>query len=279
MLMLASGNLKNDPLDFVEQLDSPIGIYLRKEIFERELERDVALRRRLFQRIVSNQSQDGSWRQIFRHTADNLWNLFLLGRDISDFHVRRGLDWILTTQRYQYKGYPGFFLSSKEEAGETSSETHSMQYGLFGPGCRIFYQTAYAIYLFHIFDSDRNQRVQTGVKSFLDFWRPDWCGAWCTINVFRVLAIHSLSSNSKIVEEAVRYLRTKQVERGSWKGYPFYHTFHALSRANMNGARKQIQKALRLICKRQRKDGGWGKKERGVDTFLVLDGLRNIHCI
>ncbi|MCJ7759885.1 hypothetical protein MUP59_01925, partial [Candidatus Bathyarchaeota archaeon] len=59
----------------------------------------------------------------------------------------------------------------------------------------------------------------------------------------------------------------------------FYHTFHALSRAKHSLAKKQLEKALTSIIKRQNRDGSWGRTEDGTTTFLVLDALRNASVI
>jgi hypothetical protein len=70
-----------------------------------------------------------------------------------------------------------------------------------------------------------------------------------------------------------------QSKAGIWKGLPFYHTFHALSRANNTLAEKQLAKALPLVIRRQNNDGSWGRKERQTETFLVLDALKNIGMV
>jgi hypothetical protein len=155
----------------------------------------------------------------------------------------------------------------------------STSYGEFGPGCTIFYQTAYAVHLFHVFGFDGNQRVRMTVESFLQFWRPDWCGAWCTINVLRMLVEHPLSAGSERVEKGIRALAKTQTRGGGWRGFPFYHTFHALSRAKHDSARKQVEKAYRSVIRRQNSDGSWGAPGSETETFLVLDGFKNLGII
>lgn len=266
--------LKIDPSSYVETLHSPIGVYLRREVFRKEV--DTSLERVLRGRTVADQSVDGSWNQLFVNTANNLWNLYLLGYEAKDVSVKKGLEWLLTIQTHQYRGYPGFFLSGNR------SDAHTMRsnvYGEFGPGCTIFYQTAYAVHLFHIFGFDDNQRVQAAVRSYLQFWRPNWCGAWCTINVLRVLIEHRLSAGSKQVERGIKSLARRQTKRGSWKGFPFYHTFHALSRADHTIAEKQLKKAFQPVVKRQNEDGSWGAQRRETESFLVLDALKNIDAL
>ena len=148
-------------------------------------------------------------------------------------------------------------------------------YGEFGPGCSIFYQTAYAVHLFHAFGFDNISQVQTTVNSYLKFWRLNWCGSWCNLNVLRMLIEHPLSRDSEKVKDGLTYLAKRQTRTGTWKAYPFFHTFDALSRAEDTVAKEQLKKAFPSVVKRQNKDGSWGRKERDTTTFLVLDALKN----
>ncbi|MCW3981738.1 MAG: hypothetical protein NWE81_01280 [Candidatus Bathyarchaeota archaeon] len=265
--------LKVNPSEYVSTLKTPIGMHLRSAVLEKEALTDRELREELRRSIATCQSADGSWAQLFVHTANNLWNLALLGCDSRDESVRKGLDWLLSIQRHQYKGYPGFFLSDSDEEASVIRSTH---YGEFGPGCAVFYQTSYAIHLFHVFGFDRNRNVQRTLQSFMQFWRANWCGAWCTINVLRVLAEHPLTANSNRVERGLKHLSRRQTSRGTWKGFPFYHTFHALSRSDNALARRQLAPALPLMTRRQNQDGSWGKRNRETKTYLALDALKCI---
>ncbi len=267
-----SSELEINPLNYVAGIKSPIGVYLRRVIFRKETKTDMTLKEKLYEKTATDQSADGSWNQLFVSTANNLWNLALLGFDAEDESVKRGLEWLLSIQRHQYRGYSGFFHSNNRK---DPSLMRSTFYGEFGPGCTIFYQTTYAVHLFHIFGFDDNTQVQRTVESYLQFWRPDWCGAWCTINVLRMLIEHPLSAESQQVNNGLRYLAKRQTKTGAWKGFPFYHTFHALSNAHHTVAKTQIKRALPSVFKRQNTDGSWGRKEQETKTFLVLDALRN----
>ena len=268
--------LEVDPLIYIAGLESPVGVYLRREVFKKETKSDSILKERLYKQKVADQCEDGSWNQLFVRTANNLWNLALLGCEAEDKSVRKALDWLLSLQKYNYRGHPGFFNSPNRK---DPSLMRSTLYGEFGPGCSIFYDTTYAVHLFHIFGLDNNKQVQTTVKSYLRFWNPEWCGAWCTINVLRVLIEHSLSAESRQVDSGLEHFAKLQTKTGAWKGSPFYHTFHGLSRAKQTNAKKQLEKAFISVIKRQNKDGSWGKKERETETFLVLDGLKNAGAI
>jgi len=274
--MGALDKLKVDPLNYAELLESPIGVYLRREIFRKEKKSDAILKKELYEQAVAEQSVDGSWSQLFVRTANNLWNLALLGCEAEDKGVKKAFEWVLSIQKCEYRGYPGFFSSPNRK---DPSLMRSVFYGEFGPGCSIFYQTTYAVHLFHVFGLDDCEKIQTTVKSYLDFWTPEWCGAWCTINVLRVLIEHPLSAKSQQVSTGLEHLAGLQTKTGAWKGFPFYHTFHALSRARHALAKKQLDRALPSVINRQNKDGSWGKKEHETDTFLVLDALRNAAII
>jgi hypothetical protein len=264
--------LRADPLNYAADLKSPIGIYIRREIFKKETKSDAILKRRLYEQAVADQSTDGSWSQLFVRTANNLWNLALLGYEAEDKNVRKALEWLLSIQKHNYRGHPGFFNSPNRK---DPSLMRSILYGEFGPGCSIFYQTTYAVHLFHIFGLDKDKHVQTTIRSYLDFWNPEWCGTWCTVNVLRILIEHPLSAESKQVKSGLEHFANLQTKTGSWKGYPFYHTFHALSRARNIVAKGQLEKAFPSVIKRQNKDGSWGRKEHETETFLVLDALKN----
>jgi hypothetical protein len=274
--MNMSVKLKVDPLNYAADLESPIGVYIRREVFKKETKSDAILKKRLYEQVVADQSVDGSWSQLFVRTANSLWNLALLGCEAEDRSVRKALEWLLSIQKCDYRGYPGFFNTPNRN---DPSLMRSTLYGEFGPGCSIFYQTTYAVHLFHIFGLHNNKQIQMTVRSFLDFWNPEWCGAWCTINVLRMLIEHPLSAESKQVNSGLEHFERLQTKTGAWKGFPFYHTFHALSRARHTVAKKQIERAFPSVIKRQNKDGSWGRKETETETFLVLDALKNAGSI
>lgn len=263
---------KIELLSYVDKLETPIGVYLRREVLKKENNTDDLLKKKLYEKMVQSQSANGSWDQLLVHTANNLWNLALLGYNAEDTSVRHGLEWLLSIQRHDYRGYPGFFHSDNRKESSTMRSTF---YGEFGPGCTIFYETTYAVHLFHLFGFDDNKQVQRTVNSYLQFWKPTWCSSWCTINVLRMLIEHPLSKDSEQTESGVKYLARRQTKTGAWKGFPFYHTLHALSRSSNELAKKQVKKALPAALKRQNKNGSWGKKETETETFLVLDSMKN----
>lgn len=267
-----SVDLKFGPLRYAGNLRTPIGVYLRREVLNSAGMADRGLKKELHKRIASGQSSDGSWNQLFVNTSNNLWNLALLGYGAKDKNVKKGLDWLLSNQTYNYREYPGFFYSSNRKESSTMRET---LYGEFGPGCTIFYTTPYAVHLFHMYGLDGNKQVQKAVDSYLKFWTPDWCGSWCTINVLRMLIEHPKSANTRRTTNGIEHLEEIQTKTGAWKGFPFYHTFHALTRARSTAAKKQIENALPAVIRRQNSDGSWGKKQKELDTFLILDGLKN----
>jgi len=272
--------LRVDPLDYIVHLHSPIGIYLLKETFGEKPE--PALKKELYTKITADQSADGSWDQLLVRTANSLWDLFLLGIDAKDRSVGKGLDWLRSIQTYNYHGLPGFFYSgNRKDPGLMRSNL----YGEFGPGCSNFYQTTYAVHLFHLFGFDHDPQVETTIDSYLKIWgeKGKYCGMWCTLNVFRILLEHPLSRESRQVEIGLKVLAEKQTNAGVWKGrhqqYPFYHTFHALSRSKHPLAKQQLEKGLPSIIRRQNKDGSWGEKAQETKTYLVLDALKNISAL
>ena len=130
-----TGRLQVSPLNYVVNLESPIGMYLRREVFRKEIQADKNLKKEIYEKIVAGQSVDGSWDQLFVYTANNLWNLALLGCDGKDRAVKKGLEWLLSIQKHQYKGYPGFFLSGHRK---DASVMRSIFMGSLGLDVRFF---------------------------------------------------------------------------------------------------------------------------------------------
>ncbi len=263
--------LRIDPLDYVANMGTPIGLYLRSEVLGEVAEGDESLRRKLYREIVEGQAPDGSWGQSFVHTANRLWDLALMGFRSKDSHARKGLVWLLAQQTLQYHGQPGFFNSTNKNDPRIMRDTY---YGEFGPGCSNFYQTTYAVHLLNTLGYGEGQ-AERSIRSYLEFWGPEWCGAWCTINVLRVLLEHPLSSGSENVESGLKYLAKRQTRTGAWKGFPFYHTFHALSRGHHDLVEHMLDWALPSVIRRQNRNGSWGRREPETETYLILDGLRN----
>lgn len=176
---------KVNPMHYISGLKSPIGVYLRRTINSKEAKSDTALKNELHDKIAAGQSPDDSWGHLFTRTGNSLWNLALLGFDTGDRSIRKGVEWIGSIQRYEYQGHPGFFDSGKRE----SSVMRSTRYGEFVSGCLNFYQTTYAVHLFHLFGLDDDKRIQTAVRSYLEIWGDkEWlCGANCGSNVLRIL--------------------------------------------------------------------------------------------
>lgn len=275
-------NLKLDPAKYVEGLSSPIGIYIREKVFRETNGSDDGLKKELYERIVSLQSDDGSWDQLFVQTASSLWNLSLMGYDSEDPSVKKGLDWLLSIQKYDYGGLSGWIFHSNNR--KESRTMRSTFYGEFVPGCTIFYETTYATHLFFSFGLGDIEPILKTVNSYLHLWGDrNWvCGAQCGLNVFRVLAEHPLSQDSPQVENGIEFLALQQTRNGSWRFrnqiMPFYHTFHALSRSEHSMARQQISHALPKMIRAQNKDGSWGRSilKKETLTFLALDALKNI---
>jgi hypothetical protein len=275
-------NLKVDPTTYVTGLNSPIGVYLREKVFQRPTRSKDGLKKELYEKTVSLQSADGSWNQLFVQTANSLWSLLLMGYDPKNPNVKKGLDWLLSIQKYDYGGLSGWIFHSNNR--KESRTMRSTFYGEFVPGCTIFYETTYAVHLLLSFGLGDIEPVQKTVKSYLQLWGDrNWvCGALCGSNVFRILVEHPLSRDSPQVENGLKFLALQQNKNGSWKfrnqTMPFYHTFHALSRSKHIIARQQIEHALPIILRAQNKDGSWGKsmQKKEMLTFLALDALKNM---
>jgi len=54
---------------------------------------------------------------------------------------------------------------------------------------------------------------------------------------------------------------------------PFYPVFNALSNLKQPSAGRIFSRALEKIYRTQNKDGSWGRSNKDLKTYLVLDAL------
>ncbi|MFC1887226.1 hypothetical protein ACFLYK_00280, partial [Candidatus Cloacimonadota bacterium] len=105
--------------------------------------------------------------------------------------------------------------------------------------------------------------------------RRGWyCSFSCGSNLFLAVVKHPIYSGGKAVRLNLDFLKKEQKDNGSWQGnLPFFPIFNALSNLKQNEADTLFAKALMKVRNTQNKDGSWGRVDKALKTYLVLDAL------
>ena len=104
------------------------------------------------------------------------------------------------------------------------------------------------------------------------------CSIECTNNALRAFVVHERYSRSRAAMLIVKYLGSRQLASGRWKGKtPFYMTLNALAHLDSANAIRQCITAVKSTLKTQNKDGTWGRVQKEWNTFLVVHALNRFN--
>jgi hypothetical protein len=226
------------------------------------------------------QRPDGSWNGSVHDTIRQLYARWLLDPRL-DPSVEQGLNWLLETgrppRRYTVNSdgssYDNLFFEMSR--GE-SPRLRTMSGTPFGDGCSGFVKTGAALFLAHAFGSS-HERVEQAFSTLEQLparRRGWWCSASCGANIFQAFAVHPEHRRGPAMHMALEYLGAHQDDGGAWSGgLPFFELFNALSHLADPHAVRQFERALPRVRRARAADGSWGRSDRALKTFLVLDAL------
>ena len=71
------------------------------------------------------------------------------------------------------------------------------------------------------------------------------------------------------------WLERHMAPTGSWdQGIPFFPTLWVLAHLRSPKAGRLFRRALVRVARSQNSDGSWGRRQKLLDSFLVLDSLK-----
>lgn len=270
---------KADPLAIFRESNSPIALHVRKR-WMGGAGRAVALAGGTVKHLEDKQAEDGSWNGTVAHTIQNLFALWLL-LERADRSVNRALDWMLET------GYPAmqcprengatysnmFFRTSRHDRQELRRLMHLP----FTSGCSGFVKTGAALFFAVEFGRAGDERVEQAFASInrtAQVRNGRLCSGPCANNIHLALAVHPRYSGGAGMARVLSWLERQIKPTGSWdKGIPFFPTFWMLAHLKSRKSNELFRQALVRVERSQNSDGTWGRGQKLLDTFLVLDSL------
>lgn len=271
--------LKADPLAIFANDKSPLGLHVRTRWMAEclALAADV---KGCITTILTGQSGDGSWRGSVPGTIQNLFSLWLLARR-PDEGINAALDWLLEVKHppMRYACNDGatydnlFFRTTRSDRAGLRKPSGVP----FTSGCSGFVKTGAALFFAAQFGRADDDRVWGAYRSLdrtAQVRHGRLCCGSCANNILLAFAAHPHFGRSKGMAAAVAYLSHQQKPTGEWgRGVPLFPTFFIVSHLQSRNATSQFESALRRIQRMQNRDGTWGRTQKALWTFLVLDSL------
>jgi len=263
-----------DPVVAFHSDDSPVGLHVRANWLGDSSARAKAAR--AAHDLRRAQEGDGSWRASVATTLQKLFDLWLLSPS-ADQSAHRALDWLLEVghEPRPYACYPGLFFHRMGRGDRAA--LRDMKGVPFTGGCCGFVKTGAVLFLATLFDKSHAHVVEgyRTVEAHAKRSNGRLCSGSCANNLKLALAAHPRHRKGEGMKHIISHLAAHQTPAGSWGGgIPFYPTFYLLSFLDDRAARRQFDSALGRLRRTQNADGTWGRSNRHVATWMVLDSLK-----
>jgi hypothetical protein len=226
------------------------------------------------------QEDNGSWNNSVVDTVKYLYQLSLFSNNLEE-RVRKALNWLLE------KGHPPMKYQSNDGASyddmffrtsrSDNEKLRKLKGTPFSMGCSGFFKTGACLYLAAQFGYLEDKRVEKAYLNIIEIppYRDGWyCSPSCGSNLFLAVVEHPIYSSSRAIHLNLDYLNRTQMENGAWQGpIPFFSVFNALAKLKMIEADRIFRFALNRLEETQNKDGSWGRTDKALKTYLVMDAL------
>lgn len=226
------------------------------------------------------QKENGSWNNSVVDTVTNLYQLSLF-TEKTDTRVESALHWLLEKKHKPLvytnndgASYDNMFFNTSRRDNERIRKLKGIPFSM---GCSGFFKTGATLYLAAHFGYLDDERVDKAYKSVIEIppYRDGWyCSPSCGNNLFLAVVAHPIYANSRAIHLNLDYLNRTQLDNGAWQGpIPFFSVFNALSKLKMIEADRIFGFALHRAEATQSKDGSWGRTDKALKTYLVMDAL------
>ena len=263
--------LRYNPYQIFHSSKTPAGLYARQKWLEeaatQSWKHDCE---KVIQRLLAEQSPDGSWHHSPVETIGRLFGLHLTVRQ-SSAEIEMALSWLLSKITLP---------SNKIAVTAEDNLTTDILKGLpFIPGRPDMLVVAAVLFLATIFGREYDPAVLAiyqwlsaeGVKN-----KGRWVDGPSSHNIFRAMVVHPIFSKDKAVGLAVECLAGLQTDNGEWGDeLSFYQTLNALAHLDLPLAETQLEKAFKRLWENQNRDGTWSRSEPEWNTFLAIHALKN----
>ncbi|MEW6751094.1 MAG: hypothetical protein AB1505_08950 [Candidatus Latescibacterota bacterium] len=234
----------------------------------------------LAQGIAGEQRPDGSWEGSVPRTIERLFALWLLG-EARGPAAQSGLDWLLEGGKEPFEHccadgarYDGLFFRTTRADREG---LRAMSGVPFVAGCAGFAKTGAALFLANGCGMRGDPRVERAFGALAEVARVRrgaLCSPACSNNLLIALATDGAPDSQEAALLAVPHVAAQADVQGGWRGgFPFYPTLWWLSFVDHGEAARQVHRALPRLVRSQNLDGSWGRRQRELVSYLVLDAL------
>jgi hypothetical protein len=267
-------DFRADPYSVFDRDDAPVSLHARMR-WQRGAGAAAQAARTRIAEIAARQRPDGSWDGSLARTIEALYALWLLGAK-PDRTVIAGIDYLAERPGdlrpvADTCPYKGFFMEAPRR------DLQTLRGVPFTMGCSCFVKTGAALFLAAQFGRQNDERIDMAYRSTDRTSRlreGRLCSGPCANNLHLAIAANPQARAAPGARAMVRYMEACQTERGNWeRSLPFFQTLWVLSHMPQRSAAQQVERALQRVERTQNPDGSWGRADRTLCTYLVLDSL------
>lgn len=265
--------LKGDPLEFLADRPTRVGLLTRRELLGVRLRGDGKLARQLSGALFARQRPDGSWNGSVYDTGWALWQLADLGAAKESPKIEAAVMWLYGQQdgegAYHASEELGFFGSAQRRDGALQLFTGDR---ITSDVARKFQESNYALRTLLRLGRGRDGEVRRHLESLHGLvGSAEWycCGS-CMLSALQAFAHDPRSEPPPTLQRGLRGLGQRQRPDGTWKSLPFYLTLDTLRAAGGPIAERQLHRALPRLARAQRRNGTWGLNSTREELTLLV---------
>jgi hypothetical protein len=272
---LSQFGLIRDPVAYFRGLETPLGVYARRDLLGERVKGDASLARDLARDIRGAQEKDGSWNGSLFETAFRLIDLGYLRMKVTDRPVKLAVEWI--TSREQGK-------SAEHKALFAPADVDLARFGRLYVGDRIpsdrsavFLGGCIALRALLGVGAGSRAAVKRATGELQKLMRKGkgfYCCGRCTPGAHQALAMSQTVRRSPLRKTMLAWYAANWQPNGvGWVGTPLFHALDAIGLLGGEEAKPLVEGILPHLAQTQNLDGSWGGTFRPEKTLAVVRAL------
>jgi hypothetical protein len=275
MIDLSGFGLIRDPGAYLMGLETPLGVFARREILREPIKGDAGLAREMARTIKAAQEKEGHWNGSLYETSFRLIELSYLRLKTTDRGVKTALEWITSRQGAEGADNKAFFAPTEADLARYAR----LYVGDRIPSDRSAVFLGSCIALRALLGAGAGsraapKRAMTELTRLVKKGKGFYCCGRCTPGAHQALAMSLTVRRSPLRKTMLAWYAANGQPNGiGWIGTPLFHALDAIGLLGGDEAKPLVEGVLPHLAQAQNLDGSWGGTFRPEKTLAVVRAL------